>query len=96
MCLSNAICTGYPPFVHNLVNDHEVRLCTSWLKSVDPSLESARFQPLNLSSEKPLSEFAFKFNLCRYHESHKKLRKMVKHKNKHQKDMTRTWWGSAG
>jgi hypothetical protein len=51
---------------------------------------------LNLSSEKPLSEFAFKFNLCRYHESHKKLRKMVKHKNKHQKDMTRTWWGSAG
>ena len=32
----------------------------------DPALESAWFQPLNLSSEKLVSKFAFKFNLYRY------------------------------
>jgi ankyrin repeat protein len=36
------------------------------LKSVDPQLESAWFQPLSLYSEKLVSNFVLKFNLCRY------------------------------
>jgi hypothetical protein len=34
--------------------------------AVDPSLESARFQRSNLSSDFLVSKFAFKFNLYRY------------------------------
>jgi hypothetical protein len=36
------------------------------LNPVDTQLESAPFQPLNLSSEKLVSKFAFEFNLYRY------------------------------
>jgi hypothetical protein len=37
------------------------------LNPVDPQLDTAWFQPLNLSSEELVSKFAFfKFNLCRY------------------------------
>jgi hypothetical protein len=36
------------------------------LNPIDPQLESARFQPLSLSSEKLVSKFAFKFNLRHY------------------------------
>jgi hypothetical protein len=38
--------------------------CT--LTPPDPWLKGAWFQPLHLSSEKPVSKFAFKFNLYRY------------------------------
>ena len=34
--------------------------------AADPVIESTRFQPLNLSSEKLVSKFAFKLNLYRY------------------------------
>jgi hypothetical protein len=43
------------------------------LNPVDPSLESAWFQPTNLSSEKLVSKFALKCNLCRYIKPHRTM-----------------------
>ena len=40
------------------------------LNSVDPQLESARFQPLSLSSDTLVSQFASKVNLYRYKVGH--------------------------
>jgi hypothetical protein len=46
--------------------EHTLKVGLYKLNPVYPQLESAWFQPLNLSSEKPVSKFAFKCNLYRY------------------------------
>ena len=52
------------PFKCNLQRYTVVGLYT--LNPVDLQLQSARFQPLHLSSESLVSKFAFKCNLYRY------------------------------
>jgi hypothetical protein len=61
------------------VRDHEVGL--NQLNSVDPELESACFQPLNLKRDILVSNFAFKCDLHRYNEvGQARLEEAAKHR----------------
>jgi hypothetical protein len=59
------------------------------VESIDPELESARIQPLNLKCDILVSKFAFKFNL--HHSiSATKYTKALEHINKLKKDQAVT------